>query len=197
MERPAEAEKYAHFSSEKSDYEYNMVTNPGPLADEWLKIHQDESTVHVTSLAELPVAGTFAGGKYNEVVLSEDVVLYRAGGELYSTSQPSRHHPEYEPSGIAAREGWGQFFTAQPAQSIAHARIDTAIRPHWPELDGSYSASSPVREIWAARIPAGTTVYVGPTASQGGGHVVGAEQIYVSEPWRILGAERWLHRKLT
>jgi len=39
-----------------------MIENPGPLAE----INQD-------------AAGTFAGGKYNVIVLKEDTILYRGG----------------------------------------------------------------------------------------------------------------------
>ncbi|MDU6539897.1 RHS repeat-associated core domain-containing protein, partial [Mixta calida] len=45
-----------------SDYNYNMVNNPGPLA----KINGNP-------------AANFAGGKYNAHVLENDLVLYRAG----------------------------------------------------------------------------------------------------------------------
>ena len=46
----------------KVGFKYNMVENPGPLAD----------------ILGNP-ASNFAGGKYNTTVLDEDMILYRAG----------------------------------------------------------------------------------------------------------------------
>ncbi|WP_316015337.1 filamentous hemagglutinin N-terminal domain-containing protein [Roseobacter sp. HKCCA0434] len=121
---------------------YNAL-NPGPLDD---------------SLAE-----TFSGGRYNEVVLTEDVVLHRAG----TGDRPL-----------------GQFFTQQPADSILKTRIDSAVLPTWPG-----GGTSPIDSTFEIRIPAGTSVYVGEVSSQGGVFVGGTQQIVVPRPWEIDGVE--------
>lgn len=79
-----------------SKYRFNTASSPRPLSKEWLAAHQGASSVHVSRLEELPVSKTFAGGRHNEVVLRENIVVYSAGGDLYSTMQapaPSRLRP--------------------------------------------------------------------------------------------------------
>lgn len=117
--------------------------NPGPLDDS--------------------LAGTFSGGRYNEVVLTEDVVLHRAG----TGDRPL-----------------GQFFTQQPADGILQSRIDSAVLPTWPG-----GGTSPINSTFEVRIPAGTRVYVGEVSSQGGAFVGGTQQIVVPRPWEIDGVE--------
>jgi hypothetical protein len=70
-------------------YRYNMADDPGPLAD----------------MRGTPAAN-FAGGRYDEVTLPADRVLYRGGD---SQGSPL-----------------GQWFSTDPPQSVAHVRIDTA-----------------------------------------------------------------------
>jgi hypothetical protein len=116
--------------------------NPGPLPDD--------------------MAATFAGGRYKEIVLANDTVLYRAG---------KAGHP------------FGQYFDTKPAQGVAQTRIDKAVLPQWP--DGS---RSPIDTVHAVQIPAGTKVYVGPVSYQGGPFVGGTQQVVVPRPWDIPGA---------
>lgn len=117
--------------------------NPGPLDDN--------------------LAGTFSGGRYNEVVLTEDVVLHRAG-----TSETPL----------------GQFFTQDTPQSVIQTRIDSAVLPQWPG-----GGTSPIDSAFEVRIPAGTKIYVGEVSSQGGAFVGGTQQIVVPKPWTIEGVQ--------
>jgi hypothetical protein len=112
-------------------------------------------------------AANFAGGRYNEITLPRDTTLYRAG---------QRGTP------------LGQWFTADPPRSVAQSRIDTAVLPHWIDpKTGASSGASPLDTAYAVRFPAGTKIYHGPTANQGGVYVGGADQIFVPEPWKIPG----------
>jgi hypothetical protein len=117
--------------------------NPGPLDDN--------------------LAGTFSGGRYQEVELTEDVVLYRAG---------------------SADAPLGQFFTQGAPQSVIQTRIDSAVLPQWPG-----GGTSPIESAFEVRIPAGTKVYVGEVSSQGGAYVGGTQQIVVPKPWTIEGVQ--------
>ncbi|MEV4628234.1 hypothetical protein AB0J90_18350 [Micromonospora sp. NPDC049523] len=114
-------------------YEFDMVTNPGPLA----------------SLRGAP-AGNFAGGRYNATSLTADTIFYRAG------------------KAGGGPNGLGQWFTTTPPNSVAHARIDTAVRAQWFDPGtGGFTGASPLESAYAVSIPKETTVYSGPTGSQG------------------------------
>ncbi|GAB4587661.1 WXG100-like domain-containing protein [Nocardia sp. IFM 10818] len=135
-----------------SHYEFNMIENPGPLA----------------ALDSNPAAA-FAGGRYNSVVLKEDVVMYRGG---------------------TADKEFGRWFTFEPPSSVANVRIDTAVKPQWIDpKTGEYTGASPIDTVFEIKIPAGTEVYVGPVGYQSGVYLGGTvDQIYIHEPWNI-GAE--------
>ena len=109
------------------------------------------------------LAGTFSGGRYTEVILDADTVLYRAG---------------------TANRPLGQFFDTVAPESILQARIDKAILPRWPG-----GATSPIDSVIGVRIPKGTRVYVGEVSTQGGNFVGGTQQIVVPKPWTIEGVE--------
>lgn len=135
---------------EAHQYTYNMVENPGPLA-------------------ELPgcPAANFAGGRYDEVILSEDTTLYRGG---------------------KAGTPLGQWFTRDRPRSVAQIRIDTAVLPHWVHpVTGSSMGSSPIDTVFTVRVPKGATIYLGPVANQGGVYKGVGEQIFISKPWLIPG----------
>ncbi|WP_407704418.1 RHS repeat-associated core domain-containing protein [Winslowiella arboricola] len=121
---------------------YSAV-KPGPLSDDH--------------------AGTFAGGRYQEIILAKDTDLYRAG--------------------ISTRE-YGQFFSVDKPQSIIQTRVDKAVLPKWP--DGGESALDTVFKI---RVPAGTKVYVGEVGSQGDFYMGGTQQIFIYEAWKIPGIQ--------
>ncbi|MBV9026671.1 MAG: hypothetical protein JO362_23390 [Streptomycetaceae bacterium] len=120
---------------------------------------------------DYPPAANFAGGRYNEATLTHDEILYR-GGE-----------------GGEGKE-LGQWFTRQPPQSVAHVRIDTAVRPQWIDsATGEFTGKSPVDTVYSVKFPAGTKIYFGPVGNQGGVYVGGVEQIFIREPWKIKGVE--------
>jgi filamentous hemagglutinin len=128
--------------------QFNMVTNPGPLAN----------------MPGIPAAN-FAGGNYSAIALTEDVILYRGGS---STGSPL-----------------GQWFTAESPTSVAQVRIDTAVKPQWINpTTGALVGTSPIDAVYAVKVPAGTTVYQGPVASQGGIYVggSGAQQTQIFIP---------------
>lgn len=132
------------------DYKYNMVENPGPLAD-----------------MDSQPAKNFFGGRYNEIELTEDTVLYRAGN---------------------ADNPFGQWFTKEAPKSVAQVRIDTAVKPYWIDpKNGAMTGESIVDTVYAIKIPKGTTIYSGPVGPQGGAYCGGynIEQIFVKEPWNL------------
>jgi RHS repeat-associated protein len=122
--------------------EYSAM-NPGPLTDD--------------------LAGTFSGGRYKEIVLEQDTILYRAG---------------------TADKPFGQFFSVESPQGILQTRIDKAVLPKWPG-----GGTSPIDSSIAVKIPAGTRVYVGEVGSQHGIYIGGTQQIVVPKSWAIKGTE--------
>ncbi len=113
------------------------------------------------SPAGLPdnLASTFMGNKYTARVLSQDLILYRAG----TKNQPL-----------------GQFFTETPPVSEIQVRIDQAVLPIWPG-----GGTSPIDTGFKVSIPKGTTIYEGIIAPQGGFYLGGTKQIVVQKPWTI------------
>ena len=138
----------------KSDYKYDMVNNPGPLAN----------------LKGNPAAN-FAGGKYNMHVLEHDLVLYRAG------------------KGGGGINALGQWFTREPAESVAKVRVELAVKPQWIDEHGVLTGTSPIESVYKIVIPKGTTIYEGPVGYQGGAYLGGQNitQIFVEQPWRLNG----------
>ncbi|EPG72823.1 intein C-terminal splicing domain protein [Leptospira fainei serovar Hurstbridge str. BUT 6] len=122
--------------------EYSAI-KPGPLSND--------------------LAGTFAGGRYKEIQLNKDTILYRAG----TFDKP-----------------FGQFYSLEPPQGILQTRIDKAVLPNWPG-----GGKSPIDSVIAVKIPAGTKIYTGKVGSQGGIYVGGTQQIVVPKSWTIPGAE--------
>ena len=117
--------------------------NPGPLSDD--------------------LAGTFAGGKYKEIILSQDTELYRAGVE----GRP-----------------FGQFFSSDKPQSVLQTRIDKAVLPNWPG-----GGTSPLDSVFKLKIPAGTKAYVGEVGYQNGVYLGGTQQIVIPKSWDIPGVQ--------
>lgn len=117
--------------------------DPGPLADD--------------------LAETFAGGRYREVILDEDIVLKRVGEQ----GKPL-----------------GQFFSQQSTGGVVQARVDRAVLPQW-----RTGAKSAVDTEFDILVPKGSRVYVGEVGSQGGFYVGGAQQVVVPKPWSISGVK--------
>jgi RHS repeat-associated protein len=104
------------------------------------------------------VANTFRSSTYNEVILDEDIILYR----VYS--DPSKKLGPY----------WTRTEPSGPVQSI----IDSALNPKW----GNKATS-----VIKIKVPKGTTIYEGVAAPQGG-LVGGGNQVVikkVEESWII------------
>ncbi len=151
----AETGKVEYGQSDIQNYEYNMIENPGPLAE------MDNNP-----------AKNFFGGRYNSEVLGQDKVFYRAGD--------------------ANGKPLGQYFVSEPPVSATQVRIDSAIKPQWIDIKtGVLTGTSPLNTVYAVKIPAGTTIYTGPVASQGGVFAGGSEimQIFIDKPWTIKGVE--------
>ena len=135
-------------SDDIANYQYNMIENPGPLAE----------------MPNQP-AKNFYGGRYNMEVLQEDRIMYRAGN---------------------AQNPYGRWFTSEPPASVANVRIDTAVKTHWIDpKTGAYEASSYIDNVYAIKVPKGTTIYTGPVGPQGGVYVGGYNvmQTYIDAPW--------------
>jgi filamentous hemagglutinin len=135
-------------------FTFNSVENPGPLA----------------TLPGAPAANFFSG-KYNATVLTDDLVLYRAG---------------------EAGTPLGQWFTREAPESIAQVRIDSAVKSQWIDpKTGILTGSSPMDTVFTIKIPKGTTVYDGPAGYQGGFSLGGpnTNQVFVETPWKIKGVQ--------
>jgi hypothetical protein len=90
-------------------------------------------------LAETARGDTFRSSTYDEVRLSEDRLFYR------DYSDPNRR--------LSA------FWTREPSSGPFQSILDSAILPEW---------GNRATDTVTIRVPAGTTVYEGPTAPQGG-----------------------------
>ena len=135
-------------SDDIANYQYNMIENPGPLAE----------------MPNQP-AKNFYGGRYNMEVLQEDRIMYRAGN---------------------AQNPYGRWFTSEPPASVTNVRIDAAVKTHWIDpKTGAYEASSYIDNVYAIKVPKGTTIYTGPVGPQGGVYVgeYNVMQTYMDAPW--------------
>jgi hypothetical protein len=147
----------------EAKYTYNMIENPGPLAE----------------MKENPAAN-FSSGKYNTRALTEEAIYYRSGKSGGKTVEGQE------------KNAFGQYFTRQPADSVAQVRIDSAVKMHWinPKT-GFLEGTSPIESTYAIKFPAGTTVYEGPVGYQGGIYLGGEafEQIFIPKAWDITGVK--------
>lgn len=110
----------------------------------------------------------FYGGRYDVEVLKQPKTYYRAGN---------------------SERAIGQWFTDAPPNSVAEARINSAIKPQWLKDNGSWGGASHLDTVYKIEIPAGTTVYTGPVGNQGGIYQGGLDtsQIFIKQPWKIDG----------
>ncbi|KZX21403.1 RHS repeat-associated core domain-containing protein [Rathayibacter tanaceti] len=104
------------------------------------------------------IAATFTGSRYTSSELAEPTTLFRAGS--------------FE------KGAFGQFWTETPPYSIIQTRIDRALPPVWPTGETAYLDTG-----YAVRFPAGTTVYSGEIANQGGFYMGGTTQHVIIAPW--------------
>lgn len=95
------------------------------------------------------VASTFRSGSYLQTVTSEDTLLYRVyGGKAGPLSS---------------------YWTATPPSGPLQATIDSALLPEW---------GNTAQMVSTIRVPAGTTIYEGAAAGQGG-LVGGGSQVVI------------------
>ena len=77
---------------------------------------------------------------------------------------------------------------------------DTAVKPYWTDVKtntfninqntGKWDVySSPIGQVYAVKIAAGTVIYEKPLGYQGGMYLGGMEieQVFIREPWEIPG----------
>ena len=70
-----------------------------------------------------------------------------------------------------------QFWTRTPPKNRFEVRYDAAVKKEWSNLDTVYSLE----------LPAGTRMYEGYVAPQGGKYVGLGKQIFINKPWEIPG----------
>ncbi len=153
-------------AGDAKEYEFNDGT-PGPLGDRKKYDPQNKKWA-------LPIEG-FKGGHYDIETLPDDKVFYRVGD---------------------ATMAWGQWWTDTPLQSEAQYRMDVAVKREWAdpatgEVEAGKTKSQEEKVLWcyAAKIPRGTTVYVGPVGSQGGVFMGGSStvQYFIPKAWQLDG----------
>jgi hypothetical protein len=102
---------------------------------------------------------TFSGSRYAAIELDKPMTLYRA----------------WAPG--SSREFGGFWSMEQPVGSL-QARIDSALAPEWGQVQGT-AFRSQATQYTAIEVPAGTRVYAGQVASQGGSWVGGRSQFLI------------------
>lgn len=100
---------------------------------------------------EAAVVASFRGGAYSEIILEKPLVLYRVYG--------------------GAAEKIGRYWTRTPPTGPLQARIDNALLPSW---------GNTAQSVATIEVPAGTTVFEGYAAAQGG-MIGGGVQIYLPQ----------------
>jgi len=136
---------------ETAKYQYNMVENPGPLAEKYM--YNADGTLNHSNPAL-----NFGGGKYNVGQSSGEDVFYRMGGE----------------------NSRGQWYTREQQMSEVQARSDLAIKRDWTDpRTGEITGRSPIEVQQSYKVPKGASYYEGPAGYQGGGFVGGGNQIFI------------------
>lgn len=98
-------------------------------------------------------AVNFAGGRYEEVVLTQPTPFPRVYGGR---------------AGPVGRDG--TYVSIDPQVGGLQSAIDYGVNPAWGNTGGQVSTIV---------VPAGSKVYVGPAANQGGTWVGGRTQVYI------------------
>ncbi|CUU33742.1 YD repeat-containing protein [Armatimonadetes bacterium GXS] len=101
------------------------------------------------------VASSFRGGSFGEIVLAEPLTVYRLYGGKASQL--------------------GRWYMLTPPKGRSQAVIDYAIRPEW---------GNTLQRLVGVKLPAGTRIFFGPAAPQGG-LVGGGWQVFVPPPTQI------------
>ena len=157
------SQSYDTFSSSGARVvsQFDTITTQAPRSNLGRVVGQADA-INPGSLAD-DLAGTFSGGRYTEVILDADTMLYRTG---------------------TANRPLGQFFDTTIPEGILQSRIDKAILPKWPG-----GGTSPIDSVIGVQVPKGTRVFVGEVSTQGGIYVGGTQQIVVPKPWTIDGVQ--------
>ena len=166
-------------------YLYDMVHNPGPLAP----LPSAPLSDHRRS-----AAGNFIGGKYNEIVFAQPTVVYR----VQSASKIAVTNNETGVALSTIETKLGPWFTPDPPASGMIARIDSALKKFWVDVDGAFLGSSETDVVLAVKIPPGTKGYYGPVSSHGGVYVGGMDkiQLYIPKVRDIKGVQIITQRQL-
>ncbi|MEE2749884.1 MAG: hypothetical protein VX519_00510 [Myxococcota bacterium] len=136
--------------------EYHAL-KPGPLSKTGPGVHPANS-----------LQGTFSGGRYASVRLSEPRVVYR----LHNNGTPTKVWNPRDGSFSTTRGAseTGAFWSLERPAGAGGARIDSAVLPEW---------GNSMTHMTAVKLPAGTVVHVGEVGAQGGYFVGGGSQLVV------------------
>jgi RHS repeat-associated protein len=104
---------------------------------------------HMEGPLPAEIANTFRGGSYSQVTLQSETTLYRVSG--------------------GTADSMGGFWTRTPPQGPVQAQIDLALNPQW---------GNTAQNVTTIRVPAGTVIYEGAAATQGG-LLGGGSQVYI------------------
>jgi filamentous hemagglutinin len=149
--------------------------------------------INATAAGITSEQGALVASAGNNVNLKEgrkETSLATARPAKPAATKPKRSSSNRASPSASATPSSAPWKPASRWQARPAIRIDTAVKPQWINpLTGELAGSSPVNTVYAIKIPAGTTVYAGPVANQGGVYVGGQNisQIFVPEPWKLSG----------
>jgi len=140
------------------DYDFNMIDNPGPLANQYFYKGS---------------ADTFQSGKYNIEVLTKDTVLYRAG--FFDPYDPLSHFGSFYTTKPPSSE-------AIPRIDYAVKRYWLTSDGRYT------GGTSLITGYYGIKFPKGTIIFRGPTGYQNEIHSGGREQIFIPQSYAVDGA---------
>ncbi len=119
------------------------------------------------------LAATFSGGRYAEIELADDLVVYRAW------------HPDQ------AKE-FGAFWSLEKPAGSLQTRIDSALLPEWGKLKNNPVHRQQATQYTKAVIPKGTKIFIGEVGSQGSPWVGSGSQLLIKDSavlpdWKVGG----------
>jgi hypothetical protein len=137
--------------------EYSAV-KPGPLSK------TRDPSIHPKDSLQ----GTFSGGRYTEIKLSEPRTVYR----LHDNGTPGRVWNPTQRAFVETRGAGelGAFWSLERPLGSTATRIESAVLPEW---------GNSMTHMTAVKLPAGTVIQVGEVGAQGGMFVGGGSQLVV------------------
>ena len=105
-----------------------------------------------------------------------------------------------------SEDSYGRYFVETPPKLVIQVRIDSAVKPYWTNVKtgewtknletGEQTAKSMIEQVYAVKVPAGTTIYTGLVEYQGGMYFGGLEtnQIFLPDT-RLPGIEFFKYSK--